>query len=262
MTVRLDVEVLLAHVLGKPRSYLYAHPEQQLTPAQKIHFLWLWQRRLRGEPIAYILGEKMFWKHTFYVNRYCLVPRPETELLVDKTLQTLSDDKPYRLLELGTGSGAVALSLAQERPHWTIVATDNSKEALAVAKRNASRLSVDNVQFCLSHWFDQLTVFQSMPFDAVIANPPYIVEDDPHLNSEGVCFEPRYALVAGEQGMADLNAIIGGAKAYLVPGGWLAVEHGYHQGGATRYRFGACQFNNIKTHCDINGAERLTEGVI
>lgn len=256
----LDSEILLAYVLGKPRSYLYAHPHQRLTAEQQWHFQWLWQRRLHGEPIAYIIGEKMFWDDVFQLNTACLIPRPETELLVELALEKLPKDQPARVLELATGCGAVAISLAKARPHWTVIATDNSRKALAMTQQNARNLQVNNLQLHLGDWFDALQAITQAPFDAILANPPYIADNDPHLREGDVRFEPRCALVSGRDGLNALRQIISQAPHYLKETGWLAVEHGYDQADSVQACMKQHGYVTIKTYYDIGRNPRVCLG--
>ncbi len=253
---RLDIEVLLGHVLGKPRSYLYTWPETQLAPDISQKFQGLLQRRQMGEPIAHLVEKKEFWSLELEVNASTLIPRPETELLIETALQLI--DKPrVRVLDLGTGTGAIALALASERPDWQILAVDVVAEAVLLAGKNCTRLGFNNVTVRESDWFSNLS---GMTFDLIIANPPYIAADDAHLGQGDVRFEPRRALVAYKQGLADLDTIIVDAHKYLAAGAWLLLEHGYQQADRVRELLSTAGFVDINTCSDLPGHERLSYG--
>lgn len=253
---RLDAEVLLGHALGKPRQYLYAWPDTPLEAAALECYRGLIGRRAAGEPVAYLSGHRGFWNLDLAVSPAVLVPRPETELLVELTLGQLPASH-QRVADLGTGSGAIALALAGERPAWRIVATDASEEALAVARANAARLGFGNVEFHAGDWCDALP---RGPFDAILSNPPYIDAEDPHLGRGDLRFEPRSALVAGDGGLADIRQIAGAARAFLRTGGWLLLEHGYTQGEAVRDILAGVGYRDVATHHDLAGQERITVG--
>lgn len=223
----LDAELLMCRVFSCTRSFLYSHPETPVSDAQIIELDKLLTRRTQGEPIAYLLGEQDFWSLTLEVTRDTLIPRPETEHLVAWALTHLPANEALHVADLGTGSGAIAIALAHERPHWTLHATDQSFAALAVAKRNAARYGLDNIIFFQGHWCDALPHQQ---YDAIISNPPYIAEQDPHLAH--LTYEPRTALSAGPSGLVDLTRIAEQAQAYLKPAAVLLMEHGYDQGEA------------------------------
>jgi len=223
-TSRLDVELLLSEVLHKPRSFLYTAPEYVLTQDEEKVFQELYQRRLLGEPIAYILGRKEFWKLEFTVNNSVLIPRPETELLVEIILNKL-DYKSAHIADLGTGSGVIAITLAKERPRWNVIATDISQDALQIAKYNAMRLQVPNVKFYCGDWCN---ILPDIKFDTIVSNPPYIANSEPHLSQGDVKFEPRIALEIGD-GLNAIRDIIIQAKTKLKPNGFLVLEHGYNQ---------------------------------
>ena len=255
-TSRLDLEVLLCHVLGKPRSYLFTWPEKELDQQQINHFNDLLKRRAEGEPIAYLTGEKEFWSLSLGVDTTTLIPRPDTELLVETALNVL--DKPdARVLDLGTGTGAIALALASENSGWKILAVDTVVGAVELAEKNRQRLGLDNVSVMRSDWFENIP---AQKFDLIVSNPPYIDEDDQHLKEGDVRFEPVSALVADNKGMADIEVIIFGAKEYLVEGGCLLIEHGYQQSKAVRTLLQNEDFLYVETACDIAGLERLTSG--
>ncbi|MFC3909170.1 peptide chain release factor N(5)-glutamine methyltransferase [Legionella dresdenensis] len=226
-TARIDAEILLAHILLKTRTWLYTYPEYQLTTQQIQTFESLVARRSLGTPIAYLTGTREFWSLPLRVNQETLIPRPETELLVELTLSMVSPDAGARILDLGTGSGAIALALAKERPEWDITACDLSESALQTAQDNARLLGINNIRFCRSNWFSNLEI--SAPFDAIVSNPPYIAANDPHLTIGDVRFEPTHALISGNDGLSDIRHIIEHSLASLVKGGLLLIEHGYQQ---------------------------------
>lgn len=252
---RLDSEVLLAHVLGVERSVLYAYPEKLIAIDA---FLALCARRKVGEPIAYILGKKDFWQSTFFVNEHVLIPRPETELLVDTILSKFSEKQTVKIAELGTGSGAIALSLAEARPEWELVATDVSAPALQVAKQNVTSLGVGNVTLFQGDWCDALP---DQAFDVIVSNPPYIAEDDPHVAQGDLRFEPKSALVAGAAGLADIQKIAAQAKAYLKPSGFLLFEHGYQQAAAVAHVFESLGYQCVTCLQDLAGLDRVSFAV-
>lgn len=253
-TPRLDLEVLLCHVLDKPRSYLFTWPEKVLDQKSTEQFNDLLQRRADGEPIAHLTGQKEFWSLSLEVNATTLIPRPDTELLVEMALSLL--DKPNaHVLDLGTGTGAIALALASEHPSWQIIAVDTVSEAVALAEKNRQRLTLDNVRIRQSHWFKDLA---PQKFDLIVTNPPYIDADDPHLKQGDVRFEPGSALVSGNKGLADIELIISEAKKYLSDGGWLLIEHGYQQAEAVRTLLKDNGYSHVSTQRDMAGHERLT----
>ncbi|MGK2913503.1 MAG: peptide chain release factor N(5)-glutamine methyltransferase [Porticoccaceae bacterium] len=256
---RLDTEVLLAHVLQVPRSYLFTWPEKVIDSAALATFEALFQRRRGGEPIAYLCGSKEFWSLPLRVNASTLIPRPETELLVQRALGLIVEGGA-RVLDLGTGTGAIALALASERRGWTIVAVDRLPAVVALAEENRCALGLDNVQIRLGHWFTTVRDLDSELFDLVLSNPPYLDAEDEHLLRGDVRFEPRSALVASDNGLADLSLIIEGARDVLVTGGWLLLEHGFAQGAAVRQWLHSCGYCNIATHSDLGGLERVSEG--
>lgn len=225
-TPQLDAELLLAHTLAVPRSYLHTWPERELRTSQRQQFLQLLARRIAGEPVAYLLGHKEFWSLILEVTADTLVPRPETELLVELILEKLPADPVQRVVDLGTGSGAIALAIASERPHWEVWAVDRMPKTLAIAERNAQRLGINNVIFQLGNWCSDLP---KQYFHAVVSNPPYIAENDHCLSQVALRFEPVTALVSGQDGFRDLQIIIQQAPACLLSGGYLLLEHGYDQ---------------------------------
>lgn len=253
---RLDVELLLGWTLGKDRTWLYTWPETDLTPAQMDKFERAFSRRSNGEPLAHIIGQREFWSLPLQVNASTLIPRPDTERLVELAL-TLSDGNPEgKALDLGTGTGAIALAFASERPAWRVVAVDASPEAVALAERNRTQLGFDNVACIQSDWFETVTG----PFDLILSNPPYIADNDPHLNQGDVRFEPRSALVAENDGLADIHRIVQAAPESLTAEGWLLLEHGWTQGEAVRSLLAARGFQNVRTEQDLGGNDRVTLG--
>lgn len=255
-TAQLDAELLLAAVLGKPRSYLRTWPERELSAAQLQHFQASIQRRQQGEPVAYILGQQGFWSLDLEVAPHTLIPRPDTELLVETTLELLPHD-PIAALDLGTGTGAIALALANERPGWKVTGVDRVPEAVALAERNRSRLKLGNVQFAESRWFSAVA---GQRFALVVSNPPYIASDDKHLAEGDVRFEPASALVSGVDGLDDIRLIIQQAPAHLAAGGWLLLEHGFDQAAAVRELLAAQGFTEIESRRDLAGHERISLG--
>lgn len=256
-TAALEAAVLLAHVLETSRAHLHTWPEQRLNAAQQYGFFALVARRAAGEPLAYLTGHREFWSLDLHVNRHTLIPRPETERLVELALAHLPQDRETRAADLGTGSGAIALALAAERPACRIIATDLSAEALAVARGNARRLGLDRVEFRHGDGFAPL---QGECFDLIVANPPYIAENDPHLAEGDLPAEPRHALVAGPDGLAMLSVIIRGAAVHLHAQGWLLLEHGYDQSTAVAARLRTAGFRAVQTWRDHAGIERVTGG--
>lgn len=256
-TARLDVELLLAAALGKPRSFLHTWPERIVSTEAAQAFAGYLQRRRTGEPVAYILGQQGFWNIDLEVATHTLIPRSETEMLVETALELLPGAIPHRLLDLGTGTGAIALSLAKDRPQWEVTAVDRVQEAVELAERNRRRLHLDNAQVLHSHWFSAV---QGQRFDLILSNPPYIAASDPHLVEGDVRFEPSSALVSGTDGLDDLRLIVSQAPAHLESGGWLLLEHGYDQGPAVRDLLSGHGFEQIQTRRDLGDHERITFG--
>jgi release factor glutamine methyltransferase len=252
---RADAELLLAHVLGKPRSWLFAHGDEMLDAGDADRFELALQRCAGGEPVAYITGRRGFWTFDLAVTPDTLVPRPETERLVELALQRLPTDRPLRIADLGTGSGAIALALAHERPLAHVVATDASAGALEIARGNARDLRLANVEFRHGHWHAPLA---GERFDLIASNPPYIAAGDPHLPD--LRFEPDAALASGADGLDAIREIVREASPHLVPGGWLLLEHGFDQGPAVRALLQAAGMSDVATERDMEGRDRVTLG--
>lgn len=255
-SARLDVELLLAEALGKPRSFLRTWPERELSNAQVQAFERMLARRREGEPIAYILGHQGFWSLQLEVAPHTLIPRPDTELLVETALQLLADE-PLAALDLGCGTGAIALALACERPSWQLTGVDRVVEAVQLAERNRQRLQLDNVSFHQSSWFSTLGTAR---YKLIVSNPPYIAHDDRHLQQGDVRFEPLSALVAGRDGLDDIRRIISAAPAHLEARGWLLLEHGWDQAEAVRELLCEAGFAEVESRRDLGGHERITLG--
>ncbi len=254
-TPRLDAEVLLYHVLGVRRSYLYAWPEKLLTTRQYEQFQALLARRAQGEPIAYLTGHQEFWSLDLQVTENTLIPRPETELLVELAIARISEKA--QIIDLGTGSGAIALAIAQECQQCNIIATDNCPKALIVAQSNAKNLGIDNIKFVQSNWYSNL---ENIKANIIVSNPPYIESSDKHLNQGDVRYEPRTALIAGKDGLTDIRQIIAQASKHLVKKGWLLLEHGYNQAEAVQALFKQHDYEAVKTYKDLAGIPRVTLG--
>lgn len=247
---------LLAHILDMNHLTLKYKPEQLLTPEQQNLFLTKIERLKQGEPLAYVMGEQDFWSLTLKVTPATLIPRPDTEVLVEQALALIDSSQNLTVLDLGTGSGAVALSIAKERPNATVIATDFSVDALKVAKQNAVFNNINNVQFMQGSWYDALSVKQQ--FDVIVSNPPYIDEHDQHLVD--LTHEPITALTAKNNGLADLKVIIVQASQWLKTKGWLLVEHGFDQAQAVQQLFMQAGFSDVKTVKDYGGNDRVTMG--
>ncbi|MEO5596694.1 MAG: peptide chain release factor N(5)-glutamine methyltransferase [Lysobacteraceae bacterium] len=259
---RVDAELLLAHALDRSRAWLYAHADEHVDDPSLARFEELLAARLEGTPIAYLLGQREFWSLPLQVNRQTLIPRPETELLVELSLGKIAPDRCVTVLDLGTGSGAIALAIACERPLAQVLAVDVSPGALAVAQVNGDALhelgaSLASVEWMQSDWFSALS---GRRFDVIASNPPYLAEDDPHLQTGDLRFEPRSALASGADGLDAIRQIISSAPEYLTTGGWLLLEHGWTQGAVVRNLLVAAGFGFVATHRDLEDRERVSCG--
>ncbi|HDG1709862.1 peptide chain release factor N(5)-glutamine methyltransferase [Kluyvera ascorbata] len=251
---RRDAEILLGHVTGKARTTILAFDETELTAPQAETLAQLLARRVNGEPVAHLVGTREFWSLPLFVSPATLIPRPDTECLVEQALARLPST-PCRILDLGTGTGAVALALASERPDCTLTAVDYVADAVALAQRNADNLGINNVTILQSDWFSALG---EQRFAMIVSNPPYIDEQDEHLAQGDVRFEPKTALVAGDNGLADLAHIIIQGRAWLEPGGYMLLEHGWKQGAAVRELFTSAGYLQAETCRDYGDNDRLT----
>lgn len=253
--VPVDARLLLAHVLGHDRAWLIAYRDDALTADQVTRFDALVRRRHNGEPVAYLIGRREFYGLEFEITPDVLIPRPETELLVEIALESIAVDTPAHILDLGTGSGAVALAIAWSRPQASVVGTDVSETALGLAQRNAQRLLIRNATFVRSDWFADVP---SRTFDLIVANPPYIDENDHHLHEGDLRFEPRGALTPGGNGLAAIRSIADAARGFLAPSGLIAVEHGHDQGDVAQACFREAGFADVATRRDLAGIPRVT----
>ena len=254
-TPDLDAEWLLTHVIGMTRARLRSHPEDPVDDTLAERYTRLIERRATGEPLAYVLGRKDFWSLRLSVTPAVLVPRPETELVVERAL-ALRAEEFGRVADLGTGSGAIALALASERPGWQVVATDVSEEALAIARLNAQELNLKHVRFLHGSWVEPLA---GLTFDLIVSNPPYVAAADPAMQDAALLHEPRGALTPGLDGMTSLRAIIESAPDYLERDGWLLVEHGADQAAEVTRELVARGLRHVRSHHDLAGHERMTE---
>lgn len=249
----LEAQVLLAHALQRDRAWLFAWPEHRPTTDQAAHFADLIRQRMLGRPIAYLTGVREFWSLALHVDPHTLIPRPETEQLVEIALE-LPLPPAARVLDLGTGSGAIALALARERPQWRITAVDRSAAALAVARGNAQRLGLGRVEFLCSDWFDALPA--QATFDLILSNPPYIAAQDPHLARGDLRFEPASALVSGPDGLDAIREIVAAAPRHLTAAGWLWLEHGAEQAEAIAAELSRHAFREVRSTRDLAGLPR------
>ncbi|KAA9133563.1 peptide chain release factor N(5)-glutamine methyltransferase [Marinihelvus fidelis] len=253
----LEAEILMAEALETPRSFLYAHPELEMPPARGQAYRAMVERRMRGEPIAYITGTREFWSLTFRVTPEVLVPRPETELLVETALERLAGSAPGRIADLGTGSGAIACALASERRGDEVTGTDISYDALEIARANAGDLGLHNTRFVHGSWCAPL----DGSYQCIVSNPPYIAAGDPHLDHGDCRFEPRTALTPGGDGLAPFHTIARDARGHLSEGGWLLFEHGNDQGEAVRDILTAQGYERVETCQDLERRDRVTLGL-
>jgi len=256
---RLDTELLLCYVLKKDRSFLRAWPEHELEQQQFHSFQQLLKQRIQGKPVAHILGERGFWSLNLTVTADTLIPRPDTERLIELALDIIPEEAQWKILDLGTGTGAIALSLAKEKPNCFITATDQSSTALDIAKQNAIKNQVSNIEFIQSDWFAEL---ENKQFDMIVSNPPYIKENDPHLKQGDVRFEPLSALTAGADGLDDIRRIIKDSLEYLNKGGALLIEHGYDQADEVCNLLKASNFAKVSDFKDDNDNPRVATGYI
>lgn len=257
-SAKLDTEVLAAFILNRTRAWIMGFADSyQLTTAQLAALESLLARRYQGEPIAHITGQREFWSLNLRVNASTLIPRPDTEILVEQALLKIVADQPVSVLDLGTGTGAIALALAKERPLAQLTGVDCFPEVIALAKENAQNLAVNNCHFLVSDWFSAVV---NSGYQVIVSNPPYIEETDPHLQQGDVRFEPRSALTAPEQGLACLRAIITTSQQYLVTGGWLLLEHGYQQASAVQQLLHAAGYQQVSTVNDYAGNPRVSYG--
>lgn len=253
----LDSQVLLTHVLQCNTAHLAAWPEKTLSDTQLADFLQLLKQRQQGVPVAHLTGSREFWSLDFSVDDSTLIPRPETETLVEFILEKFADIDRLKLLDMGTGTGAIAISVAKQKPDWKIIASDVSEQALSLAAKNSSDNLTANVTLVHSNWFDAIA---QDDFNIIVSNPPYIASDDPHLSQGDVRFEPRSALSSGETGMDDIEHICSQAKDHLLKNGWLIVEHGYNQKQLVSDCFTRNGFKEIEQRQDLSGHTRMTAG--
>jgi release factor glutamine methyltransferase len=253
----LDAEILLCQILKKERSFLRAWPDIELQSKQTNQFWSLIKQRQQGTPIAYITGNKEFWSRDFHVNPDVLIPRPDTELIIELSLKLILDNKPIKIIDLGTGSGIIAITLAAERLQADISATDLCLAALSIAKLNARKHDINNIKFYQSNWFANVPPIK---FNLIITNPPYIAEDDVHLTQGDIRFEPRSALCSGKQGLNDIIIIADTARNFLEPGGHLLIEHGYDQQNSVQSILKDYHYDFVQTATDLSGQPRVTYG--
>lgn len=256
-SARLDAELLLAKILNVSRAYFYAHPEDMLNTLQLEHYQNLLTKRANGTPIAWLTGTREFWSLELQISEDTLIPRPETELLVELTLSLLGNTASANVLDLGTGTGAIALALATEHPDWQLLACDKNQGAVNTAQANARRLEIHNMNVLCSNWFESIPTQQ---FDAIVSNPPYIAENDPHLSVGDVRFEPKSALVSGNNGLDALNHIIKHSAEWLLPNGLLLLEHGFDQGVAVTNMLKKYGYQHVRCWQDWQGHDRISGG--
>jgi len=253
----IDTQVLLCYVLQCNSAHLIAWPEKDLDKEQAAQFLQLIQQRKQGLPVAHLTGQREFWSLNFNVDNSTLIPRPETETLVEFILEKFGDIKNLKLLDLGTGAGAIAIAIASEKPKWEIFASDVSEQALKLARKNSEQHQTGNTTFIHSNWFNNIS---EQNFDIIVSNPPYIAEGDPHLSTGDVRFEPKRALTSGESGMDDIEHLCSQAKNHLLKNGWLIVEHGYNQAQTVADCFAKNTYTQIEQKKDLSEHTRMTAG--
>ncbi|TQV76478.1 peptide chain release factor N(5)-glutamine methyltransferase [Aliikangiella marina] len=257
-SARLDSEVLLAFILERNKTWLKTWPDYQLSTVEQDGFAQLVERRANGEPVAYLTGQRDFWTLDLATNNSTLIPRPETELLVEQALQFLEDQPVAKVLDLGTGTGAIALAIASERPHDRVIGADFNASAVELAVNNSQRNKLSNAEFVCSDWFTEIP---QMKFDLIVSNPPYVAAGDPHLQQGDLVFEPDSALIAGDNGFADIEHIIDLARQFLTNGGALMFEHGYQQANRVTELFVKNGYSQIETIKDLSGLDRVTQGI-
>ncbi len=256
-SAKLDAEILLCSVLNCERPYVYAHPEQELSNKEIGSFNKLIPLRAEGQPVAHLINHKEFWSLSLHITKDTLIPRPETEFLVEKVLNIIPSDLNKKILDMGTGSGAIAIAIASERPLANLTATDNSDAAIKVAKQNADTHKIENIKFIKADWFENENI---KTYDLIVSNPPYIENNDPHLKQGDVRYEPISALASGKDGLDDLRIIIRESKNHLSQQGWLLVEHGYNQGEAVKQLFIENGYVSLSTLKDYSGNDRISIG--
>ena len=255
-SARLDAELLIAHVLDIPRTRFITQPDTHIATAQLDEIQEYLHKRQQGYPVAYLIGNQHFWDVELTVTPDTLIPRPETEILVETALTLFDAEQPIQLADLGTGSGAIAIAIARARPNWQVLATDHYAATLAVAQQNAARYQLNNIRFLHSDWFTRFE--RDARFEMIISNPPYVAEQDPHLQQGDVQFEPPQALRAGADGLDDLRQLISTSRQFLTPGGWLLLEHGYDQGQAVKKLSADAGYVDIQQRTDLGGHIRMT----
>lgn len=253
----IDARILLQHALQVNHAFLLTHAEDKLTAIQIKQFSNLVNQRADGMPVAYLTGQREFYDLIFKVTPAVLVPRPETELLVELALETITENRPYSVLDLGTGSGAIAITIAKHRPQANVVAVDLSNDAVSIAQRNAHNVGTKNVCVIQSNWFEQLDA--DAKFDLIVANPPYVAENDPHLQQGDLRFEPPLALSTADNGLSCIRHIIANAATFMIDGGRLLLEHGHDQSADCRQLLEASGFQRIKAHRDLAGIDRVCD---
>ena len=255
-SARLDAELLIAHVLDIPRTQFITQPDTHIATSQLDEIQEYLHKRQQGYPVAYLIGNQHFWDVELTVTPDTLIPRPETEMLVETALTMFEAEQPIQLADLGTGSGAIAIAIAKARPKWQVLATDRYEPTLAIAQQNAAHYQLDNIHFLQSDWFTKFE--QDARFEMIISNPPYVAEQDPHLQQGDVQFEPPQALRAGADGLDDIRQLVNTSRHFITPGGWLLLEHGYDQGAAVKNLFAEAGYADIQQKTDLGGHIRMT----